>query len=73
MCCHVGLICQGHVDAWSTCQIGDLKKVMKIWTSCKPISKFSGLDVHFKSLGIEMTYLAKFKDPWYILLKNKMK
>ena len=40
-----------------------------IWTLCDTIRKFEDLNVHFESLGIEITSWAIFKDQQYILLK----
>jgi len=37
----------------------------------KLINKFGDPDMHFRSLGIQMTHTAKFRDRWCILLNKK--
>ena len=37
----------------------------------KPINKFGDPDMHFRSLGIQMTHTAKFRDGRYILLSKR--
>lgn len=58
---------QIHINVQSTCHIGGLTRVTKIWTSREPISKFRDFNVHFQSSGTWITLPIKFKD-WRCIL-----
>jgi hypothetical protein len=46
---HVGPTCTVHVSTQSTCHVSRLTHVMTFRTSHELISKFSEVDVHFRS------------------------